>query len=73
MLDARLLVVYHRPFWRDEEGRLWEREGAFSRYVESLAPWFREIVLAVPETRLQPDGHRLAATNVSRVPQSRRM
>ena len=30
-----LLVVYHRAFWRAADGSLWEREGAFSRYLES--------------------------------------
>jgi glycosyltransferase involved in cell wall biosynthesis len=68
-----LLVVYHRPFWRAPDGSLWEREGAFSRYVESIAPHFERILLAVPETSpptLTPQlptpasGHRLDAPNV---------
>lgn len=62
-----LLVVYHRPFWRTADGGLWEREGAFSRSVESLAPHVERILLAVPEAPPASDprpGHRLAAPNV---------
>src|SRR4029078_2102721 len=68
-----LLIVYHRPFWRAADGSLWEREGAFSRYVESLAPHFERILLAVPETSA-PAGsgggarHRRAAPNVALAP-----
>jgi glycosyltransferase involved in cell wall biosynthesis len=68
-----LLIVYHRPFWRAADGSLWEREGAFSRYVESLAPHFQRILLAVPETPApcaseSAPGHRLAAPNVALAP-----
>jgi glycosyltransferase involved in cell wall biosynthesis len=59
-----LLVVYHRPFWRQPDGSLWEREGAFSRHIEALAPHFREVVLAAPLAPPAPDGHRVTATNV---------
>ena len=66
-----LLIVYHRPFWRGRSDSLWEREGAFSRYVESIAPYFQRILLAVPEAPTPADpmqGHRLAAPNVELVP-----
>jgi glycosyltransferase involved in cell wall biosynthesis len=64
-----LLIVYHRPFWRHPDGSLWEREGAFSRYVESLAPHFHSVLVAAPLA--QPwagGGHRLEAGNVRLVP-----
>ena len=41
-------ILYHMPFWRDAEGRWWEAEGSFARYVDSLAPYFDEVVLSVP-------------------------
>jgi len=44
----RLGIVYHMPFWRDADGMLREVEGSFARYVDSLAPYFDEIVLCVP-------------------------
>ena len=44
----RLGIVYHMPFWRDADGTLREIEGSFARYVDSLAPYFDEIVLCVP-------------------------
>jgi glycosyltransferase involved in cell wall biosynthesis len=44
----KLGLVYHMPFWRDANGSLREVEGSFARYVDSLAPYFDEIVLAVP-------------------------
>ncbi|MBA2449034.1 MAG: glycosyltransferase [Chloroflexi bacterium] len=66
----RLAIVYHRPFYRDPSGGLWEAEGAFSRYVESLARRVDEVVLCVPQ-RLAPFGsnsYRLAAANVRLYP-----
>jgi glycosyltransferase involved in cell wall biosynthesis len=44
----KLGIVYHMPFWRAPDGTLHEVEGSFARYVESLAPYFDEIVLCVP-------------------------
>jgi len=44
----KLGIVYHMPFWRGADGRLREIEGSFARYVDSLAPYFDEIVLCVP-------------------------
>ena len=44
----KLGIVYHMPFWRAADGTLREVEGSFARYVDSLAPYFGEIVLAVP-------------------------
>ena len=62
----RLGIVYHRPFYRDPEGGLWEAEGSFSRYVESLARFVDEVHLIVPERR-QPfdsEAYPLRADNV---------
>jgi glycosyltransferase involved in cell wall biosynthesis len=60
----RLTVVYHRPFW-EADGGLWEREGAFSRFVEALAARSDSLELIVPKaTRLSAEGHRLEADNV---------
>lgn len=62
----RLAIVYHRPYYRDADGGLWEAEGSFSRYVESLARFVDEIALIVPERR-QPfsgEAYRLRAENV---------
>src|SRR5438046_245390 len=44
----KLGIVYHMPFWRAADGTLYELEGSFARYVDSLAPYFDEISLAVP-------------------------
>ena len=62
----RLAIVYHRPFYRDPSGGLWEAEGSFSRYVESLARFVDEVDLVVPQ-RIQPfsgEAYRLRADNV---------
>jgi glycosyltransferase involved in cell wall biosynthesis len=48
---VKLGIVYHMPFWRDTNGALREIEGSFARYVDSLAPYFDEIVLCVPVRR----------------------
>jgi len=37
-------IVYHMPFWRGSDGTLRELEGSFARYVDSLAPYFDEIL-----------------------------
>ena len=58
-------IVYHMPFWQTGDGALWEAEGSFARYVESLAPYFDEILLAVPVCNPASDGGtRLRAANV---------
>lgn len=44
----KLGIVYHMPFWRAADGTLREIEGSFARYVDSLAPYFDEVVLCVP-------------------------
>src|SRR5690606_6420345 len=36
---ATLGIVYHMPFWQTRDGAIWEAEGSFARYVESLAPY----------------------------------
>ena len=62
----RLGIVYHRPFYRDAEGGLWEAEGSFSRYVESLARRVDEVVLCLPRQRepFAGSAYRLGADNV---------
>ena len=62
----RLAIVYHRPYYQDRDGGLWEAEGSFSRYVESMARFVDEIQLIVPQ-RQQPfegEAYRLRAENV---------
>ena len=62
----QLVIVYHRPYYRDPDGGLWEAEGSFSRFVESLARFVDEVQLIVPE-RTQPfpgEAYRLRAENV---------
>jgi glycosyltransferase involved in cell wall biosynthesis len=58
-------VVYHMPFWQAADGSIWEAEGSFARYIDSLAPYFDRIVLAVPVFDAPPaSGTRLRARNV---------
>lgn len=65
----KLGIVYHMPFWQDEHGALWEAEGSFARYVDSLAPYFDEIFLCVPVFPVpQAAGTRLHAANVRLAP-----
>jgi glycosyltransferase involved in cell wall biosynthesis len=62
-------LLYHMPFWQTADGALWEAEGSFARYVDSLAPYFDEILLAVPVFDVPPaSGSRLRATNVRLAP-----
>ncbi len=65
---TRLAIVYHRPFIQAPDGGLYEAEGAFSTYVESLAPHFAEIILVVPARQGEPRGYRLSADNVRLCP-----
>ena len=58
-------ILYHMPFWQAADGSLWEAEGSFARYVDSLAPYFDEIVLSVPVFTTPPStGSRVRAANV---------
>ena len=62
-------ILYHMPFWRAADGSLWESEGSFARYVDSLAPFFDEVVLAVPVfDSPQATGSRVRAANVTLAP-----
>jgi phosphatidylinositol alpha-1,6-mannosyltransferase len=62
-------ILYHMPFWQAADGSLWESEGSFARYVDSLAPYFDEVVLSVPVfDRPQAAGSRVRATNVRLAP-----
>jgi glycosyltransferase involved in cell wall biosynthesis len=65
----RLGIVYHMPFWRAADGTLREVEGSFARYVDSLAPYFDEIVLCVPLLR-EPrgEGTPVRSANVTLAP-----
>jgi glycosyltransferase involved in cell wall biosynthesis len=61
----KLGIVYHMPFWKAEDGSLWEGEGSFARYVDSLAPYFDEISLCVPVREgSNGEGTRVRARNV---------
>jgi glycosyltransferase involved in cell wall biosynthesis len=66
---VKLGIVYHMPFWRDDTGALRELEGSFARYVDSLAPYFEEIVLCVPEKRhASGEGTAIRSANVRLAP-----
>lgn len=62
-------ILYHMPFWQTADGALWEAEGSFARYVDSIAPYFDRVILSVPVFDTPPAaGSRLKATNVSLAP-----
>jgi phosphatidyl-myo-inositol dimannoside synthase len=62
-------ILYHMPFWQTADGALWESEGSFARYVDSIAPYFDRVILSVPVFDTPPaSGSRLKATNVSLAP-----
>ena len=62
-------ILYHMPFWQTADGTLWEAEGSFARYVDSLAPYFDRVILSVPVFDTPPaSGSRVHATNVSLAP-----
>lgn len=62
-------ILYHMPFWQAADGSLWEAEGSFARYVDSLAPYFDEILLSVPVFDTPPaTGSRVRAANVRLAP-----
>jgi len=65
----KLGVLYHMPFWRGADGTLREVEGSFARYVDSLAPYFDEIVLCVPVLdRPRGEGTAIRSANVRLAP-----
>jgi glycosyltransferase involved in cell wall biosynthesis len=65
----RLGIVYHMPFWQSADGELYEIEGSFARYVDSLAPYVDEVSLCVPmRARPAGDGTRVRARNVRLAP-----
>src|SRR5438067_11317613 len=65
----KLGIVYHMPFWRGADGRLYELEGSFARYVDSLAPYFDEVSLAVPVLESPAgEGTPIRARNVTLAP-----
>src|SRR5262249_44085043 len=68
---VRLGIVYHMPFWQAADGALWEIEGSFARYVDSLAPHVDEISLCVPVLPGDApgrEGTRVRARNVRLAP-----
>ena len=57
------------PFWRTADGTVREVEGSFARYVDSLAPYFDEVVLCVPVLdRARGEGTAIRSTNVTLAP-----
>src|SRR5215831_8265172 len=57
------------PFWRAADGTLRELEGSFARYIDSLAPYFDEIVLCVPVLASPAgEGTAIRAANVRLAP-----
>jgi glycosyltransferase involved in cell wall biosynthesis len=57
------------PFWRGDDGTLREIEGSFARYVDSLAPYFDEIVLCVPVLSVaRGEGTAVRSRNVTLAP-----
>lgn len=57
------------PFWQTADGALWEAEGSFARYVDSIAPYFDRVILSVPVFDTPPaSGSRVRATNVTLAP-----
>ena len=62
-------IVYHMPFWRAADGTLREVEGSFARYVDSLAPYFDEVVLCVPVSQtMNGEGTAVRSKNVTLAP-----
>jgi glycosyltransferase involved in cell wall biosynthesis len=62
-------ILYHMPFWQGADGSLWEAEGSFARYVDSLAPYFDQVILSVPVFDTPPVvGSRVRAPNVRLAP-----
>jgi glycosyltransferase involved in cell wall biosynthesis len=66
---VKLGIVYHMPFWRAADGTVREVEGSFARYVDSLAPYFDEVVLCVPALdEARGEGTAIRSANVSLAP-----
>jgi len=62
-------ILYHMPFWQTADGALWEAEGSFARYVDSIAPYFDRVILSVPVFDTPPaSGSRVTAKNVALAP-----
>lgn len=63
--------MYHMPFWQTPDGGIWEVEGSFARYVDSLAPYADEVSLCVPvrpAAAAPVEGTRVRAANVRLAP-----
>jgi glycosyltransferase involved in cell wall biosynthesis len=66
---VKLGIVYHMPFWQAADGTVREIEGSFARYVDSLAPYFDEVVLCVPVLDdARGEGTAIRSANVSLAP-----
>ena len=62
-------ILYHMPLWQTADGSLWEAEGSFARYVDSLAPYFDKVILSVPVFDHPPaQGSRVRSSNVVLAP-----
>ena len=69
IIVVTLGILYHMPFWQAADGSLWEAEGSFARYVDSLAPYFDESSCRCRcSTRRRPSGSRVRAANVRLAP-----
>ena len=65
----KLGVVYHMPFWRDDAGKLRDVEGSFARYVDSLAPYFDEVIVCAPfRVEVKREGTPIRAAKVTMAP-----
>src|SRR5262245_63419318 len=57
------------PFWRGGDGTLYELEGSFARYVDSLAPYFEEVSVCAPVVDpAGSGGTRVRSPNVTLAP-----
>jgi glycosyltransferase involved in cell wall biosynthesis len=62
-------ILYHMPFWQTPDGTIYEAEGSFARYVDSLAPYFDAIDICAPAFATPPaGGTRVRAGNVRLTP-----
>src|SRR5262249_51362959 len=69
---VKLGIVYHMPCWQSGDGSIFEIEGSFARYVDSLAAYVDQVSLCVPvpdsATASAMPGTRVNARNVTLAP-----
>jgi hypothetical protein len=61
----KLGIVYHMPFWQLPDGSLWEAEGSFGRYVDSLRRISTSLPLRSVRTTPGAEGTRIRARSDS--------